>query len=203
MVNIEEKVENLISKTIEDLGYELYDVLYEKESQDYYLRIFIDTPQGISLDDCEKVNDAITDMLDEADYIKDQYFLEVSSPGVERVLRKEKHFEANLGEKITCHLFHSITMKNNKDKHEENKQQAEEENQSLKSDKEEQIGKVKKKQSKDKTQKQVSFKQINGILKNFDKDKIVIQVEMANQNQPVELEIDRKNIAMARLKYNW
>ncbi len=203
MANIEEKVENLISKTIETLGYELYDVLYEKESQDYYLRIFIDTPQGISLDDCEKVNDAITDMLDEADYIKDQYFLEVSSPGVERVLRKEKHFEANLGEEITCHLFHPITMESNKDKHEENKQQAREDNQLLKSDREEQTAKAKKKQSKDKTQKQVSFKQINGVLQSFDKDKIVLQVEMANQNEPVELEIDRKNIAMAKLKYNW
>ena len=105
MANIEEKVENLICKTIEDLGYELYDVIYEKEAQDYYLRIFIDTPNGISLEDCEKVNDAINDMLDEANYIKEQYFLEVSSPGVERVLRKEKHLQDNLGKEIVCNLF--------------------------------------------------------------------------------------------------
>ncbi len=203
MANIEEKVENLISKTIEDLGYELYDVLYEKESQDYYLRIFIDTPQGISLDDCEKVNDAITDMLDEANYIKDQYFLEVSSPGVERVLRKEKHFEANLGEEITCHLFHPITMENNKDEHEKNEQQTEEEDKLQKSSKEEQTEKGKKKQSKNKAQKQVTFKQISGILQSFNKDKIILQVEMANKNEPAKLEIDRKNIAMAKLKYNW
>lgn len=108
MANIEEKVENLISKTIEDLGYELYDVIYEKEAQDYYLRIFIDKPEGISLEDCEKVNDAISDMLDEANYIKDQYFLEVSSPGVERVLRKDKHLQANLEKEIVCNLFKPI-----------------------------------------------------------------------------------------------
>ncbi len=97
MAKIEEKVEELISKTIEDLGYELYDVIYEKEAKDYYLRVFIDTPEGISLDDCEKVNNAITDMLDDVDYIKDQYFLEVSSPGIERLLRKEKHLQSNIG----------------------------------------------------------------------------------------------------------
>lgn len=110
MANIEEKVEGLLTETIENLGYELYDVIYEKEAQDYYLRIFIDTPQGISLDDCEKVNDAITNMLDEANYIKDQYFLEVSSPGVERLLRKEKHLQANLGKEIVLHLFKPISL---------------------------------------------------------------------------------------------
>lgn len=108
MANIEEKVENLISKTIEDLGYELYDVIYEKEAQDYYLRIFIDKPEGISLEDCEKVNDAINDMLDEANYIKDQYFLEVSSPGIERVLRKDKHLQTNIGKEIVCNLFKPV-----------------------------------------------------------------------------------------------
>ena len=79
MTNIESKVECLIQKKIEDLGYELYDVEYVKEGKDYFLRIYIDSSKGISLDDCEKVNSEITDLLDEADYIKEQYFLEVSS----------------------------------------------------------------------------------------------------------------------------
>jgi len=108
---MEEKIEALIGKTIEELGYELYDVIYEKEAQDYYLRIFIDTPKGISLDDCEKVNDAINPILDEANYIKDQYFLEVSSPGVERILRKDKHLKDNIGEKIEIKLFKPINKK--------------------------------------------------------------------------------------------
>ena len=83
MANIEEKVENLIKKKIEDIGYELYDVLYLKEGKNYTLRIVIDNQNGISIEDCEKVNNEITDILDEADYIKDQYFLEVSSPGID------------------------------------------------------------------------------------------------------------------------
>ena len=67
---IEEKVEELVTKPINELGYRVYDVMYVKEGKDNYLRIFIDNDTGISLDDCEKVNNAITDMLDEADYIK-------------------------------------------------------------------------------------------------------------------------------------
>ena len=78
--NIESKVENLLNSSIEALGYELYDVLYEKEGKDYYLRIIIDKPEGIDINDCEIVNNEINPILDEADYIKEQYFLEVSSP---------------------------------------------------------------------------------------------------------------------------
>ena len=77
--NIETKVQNLLEKIIENLGYELYDVRYEKEGKDYYLRIIIDKPEGIDINDCEKVNNEINDILDKADYIKEQYFLEVSS----------------------------------------------------------------------------------------------------------------------------
>ena len=153
MANIEEKVENLICKTIEDLGYELYDVIYEKEAQDYYLRIFIDTPNGINLEDCEKVNDAINDMLDEANYIKEQYFLEVSSPGVERVLRKEKHLQDNLGKEIVCNLFKPIEKE----------------------------------------------KQIEGVLQEFDKDKLILQMEGKEEVR----EIHRKDIAKMKLKYHW
>lgn len=106
--NIETKVEQLLEKTIVDLGYDLYDVRYEKEGKDYYLRIIIDKPEGIDINDCETVNNAINDMLDEADYIKDQYFLEVSSPGLERVLRKDKHFLSQIGKEISVKLFKPI-----------------------------------------------------------------------------------------------
>lgn len=106
--NIESKVENLLKNIIENLGYDLYDVLYEKEGKDYYLRIIIDKPSGIDIDDCEKVNNAINDILDEADYIKEQYFLEVSSPGIERTLRKEKHFLSQIGNEINIKLFKPI-----------------------------------------------------------------------------------------------
>ena len=95
MANIEEKVTTLLEPIITNLGYELYDIEYAKEEKNYFLRIFIDSPKGIDLNDCEKVNDAITDILDE----------EVSSPGVERVLRKDKHLKQNIGKKVSAKLF--------------------------------------------------------------------------------------------------
>ena len=106
--NIESKVEELLKPIIINLGYDLYDVIYEKEGKDYYLRIVIDKPEGIDINDCEKVNNEINDILDEADYIKEQYFLEVSSPGLERLLRKDKHFESQIGNEIKIKLFKPI-----------------------------------------------------------------------------------------------
>ena len=105
MANIEEKVETLIKPKVENIGYKLYDVLYLKEGKNYILRIVIDKDEGISLEDCEKVNNEITDLLDEADYIKDQYFLEVSSPGIERVLRKDWQLKKYIGAKVEVNLF--------------------------------------------------------------------------------------------------
>lgn len=105
MAKIEEKVENLISDKISELGYELYDVEYLKEGKDYYLRIYIDREKGIDLNDCELVSNNITQILDKEDYIKEQYFLEVSSPGIERVLKKDKHLQANINSKVSIKLF--------------------------------------------------------------------------------------------------
>jgi len=108
MANIEERVESLLEKEVNNLGYYLYDVEYVKEGKDYFLRIYIDNENGISLEDCEKVSNCVTEILDKADYIKEQYFLEVSSPGVERILRKDKHFEENLNQEIEIKLFRQI-----------------------------------------------------------------------------------------------
>jgi len=108
MANIEEKVEALIKTKIEKLGYNLYDVEYAKEGKDYFLRIYIDGKNGISLTDCEKVTGEINDILDKADYIKEGYFLEVSSTGIERVLRKDKHLEGAIGEEVEIKLFKPI-----------------------------------------------------------------------------------------------
>lgn len=108
MASIEEKIESLVTKPINNLGYDVYDVQYVKEGKDYYLRIFIDKPDGIDLNDCEKVNNEINNLLDEADYIKDQYFLEISSPGIERILRKDKHLKDNIGKMVEVKLFKPI-----------------------------------------------------------------------------------------------
>lgn len=105
MAKIEEKVENLIRKNIEELGYELYDVEYVKEAKDYFLRIYIDSKNGIDLNDCEKVSNNIIELLDKEDLIPEQYFLEVSSPGIERVLKKEKHLSDNIGNEVQIKLF--------------------------------------------------------------------------------------------------
>lgn len=105
MAKIEEKVESLIKPKIEELGYNLYDVEYVKEGKDYYLRIYIDSEKGIDLNDCELVSNNITEILDKEDYIKEQYFLEVSSPGIERVLKKDKHLKDNLESKVSVKLF--------------------------------------------------------------------------------------------------
>ena len=105
MAKIEEKVEELIKDKIENIGYSLYDVEYAKEGPNYYLRIYIDNPKGIDLNDCEKVSNEINDVLDEANYIKEQYYLEVSSPGIERILRKDNHLEQNIGNQVETKLF--------------------------------------------------------------------------------------------------
>lgn len=151
MASIEEKVEELVQSKVKELGYELYDVQYVKEGKDYFLRIFIDKPEGIDLNDCEKVSNEINPIIDKADYIKEAYFLEVSSPGVERVLRKDKHLEQNIGKEIEIKLFKPI------------------ENEKIQ----------------------------DGILKQYNEEAIIIEV---NEEEKI---IDRKNIALMKLKYNF
>lgn len=105
MTNLEKKIEELVEPEIEKLGLELYDVEYVKEGKEYYLRIYIDSEKGVSIEDCENVTNVLNDILDKADYIKEQYFLEVSSAGIEKVLKYDKHFEKNLGKKIEINLY--------------------------------------------------------------------------------------------------
>lgn len=105
MAKVEENIESLVKDKIQKIGYELYDVLYIKEGPNRILRIVIDSEQGISLDDCEKVNDEIKDLIDEADYIKEQYYLEISSPGIERLLRKDWQLKKFKGELVEVKLF--------------------------------------------------------------------------------------------------
>lgn len=151
MASIEERVEGLLESTINNLGYELYDVEYAKEGKDYFLRIFIDKESGIDLNDCEKVNDSINDLLDEADYIKEQYFLEVSSPGIERILKKDKHLEASIGCLVEVRMFKAIEKQ----------------------------------------------KVIQGILKEFSKETLVIEID------DKEIQLERKNISVIKTVYEW
>ena len=150
--NIEEKVEKLLEEMINNLGYDIYDIIYEKEAKDYYLRILIDNESGISIEDCEKVSNEINDKLDEADYIKEQYFLEVSSPGLERTLRKEKHFIKSIDTKILVKLYNKA--ENGK-------------------------------------------KEIEGILKEYNKEFLIIE------NEENKIKIDNKNIATVKTVFDW
>lgn len=103
--NIEKRTEELIAKIIEDLGYVLYDVEYVKEGKEYHLCIYIDKDGGIDINDCEKVTEAVNPILDDMDFIKNTYFLEVSSSGLEKKLRKKWHFDKQIGNKIEVKLF--------------------------------------------------------------------------------------------------
>lgn len=153
MASIEEKVESLIKEKVLELGYELYDVQYAKEGKDYFLRIFIDKEDGIDLNDCEKVSNEINPLLDEKDFIKEMYFLEVSSPGIERVLRKDEHLKDAIGKEIEVKLFKPIEKQ----------------------------------------------KEFVGILEGYNEEKIILVLE---ENEE-KIEIERKNISLMKLKFNW
>lgn len=106
--NIAGTVRTLVEPIVTALGYSLWDVEYVKEGSEWYLRITIDNPEGITIDDCEKVHRAIDVPLDDADPIEGSYHLEVSSPGIERELKQSQHFEACLGEDVLVSLYAPI-----------------------------------------------------------------------------------------------
>ena len=108
----ETKVENLLKKPIEDLGYTLYDIEYVKQGKEFHLIVYIEKEGGVDLIDCEKVSDVINPILDTADPIKEQYFLEVSSSGIEKALRKVEHYKKQIGNKIEVKLFSKINNEN-------------------------------------------------------------------------------------------
>lgn len=105
MAKVEELVWKCVEPKINELGYEIYDIEYLKEGMNWYLRIYIDKENGISIEDCEVVSRGIDDLIDELNPIKTPYSLEVSSPGVERVLRRNEHFEKYLNSEIEVSLF--------------------------------------------------------------------------------------------------
>jgi Uncharacterized protein conserved in bacteria len=97
-------IEKRCEKIAEDMGYELVDVAIEKEPTGKYLRFYIDRPEGISLDDCEAYHKAVRQLADALDYD----FMEVSSPGIDRPLKKDRDFERALGTEVEIKLFRAI-----------------------------------------------------------------------------------------------
>ena len=107
----EAKAEELLSPIVEKRNIEIYDIEYVKEGSDYYLRAYIDKPEGVDLNDCEAVSREFSDVLDEADPIPDAYILEVSSPGLGRALKKDKHLEKSIGEDVEIKLFKPLAKR--------------------------------------------------------------------------------------------
>ena len=103
--NIAGTVRELVAPVAEEFGFMLWDVEYVKEGADMILRITIDKPEGVDIEDCEKMARAVDPIIDEADPIEVSYKMEVSSPGIERSLTRPEHFTACMGEKIEVKLY--------------------------------------------------------------------------------------------------
>lgn len=104
----ERKTEQLLEPILKENNFELYDVEFVKEAGTFYLRAYIDKEGGININDCELVSRRLSDLLDEKDFIPDAYILEVSSPGLGRQLKKDKHFEKSIGEEVELKLFKAV-----------------------------------------------------------------------------------------------
>jgi ribosome maturation factor RimP len=103
--SVKDTVREAILPTVTELGYRIWDITYAKIGADYHLEITIDSDDGIQIEDCERVHRAIDPILDEADPIEGFYYLEVSSPGIERELRTEEHIQAFIGARVEAKLF--------------------------------------------------------------------------------------------------
>jgi len=103
--NIAAAVTEIITPIAAELGYDIWDVEYVREGADYYLRVTIDSEDGIGIEDCERFHHAIDAPLDESDPIEGAYHLEVSSPGIERDIRTPAHYRACTGERVCAKLF--------------------------------------------------------------------------------------------------
>jgi len=104
-LNTAQKAEQLLKPTVEELGFELCDVEFIKEYGDWVLPLYIDKPGGVTIDDCELVSRTVDPILDEADPIEQQYYLSVSSLGLDRPLKKDADYQRNLGKRIEVKLF--------------------------------------------------------------------------------------------------
>lgn len=112
-----ERVTDIIEKMalpiLHEAGLELVDVEYKKEGANWFLRVYIDKPGGVDIDDCSRVSERLSDELDTVDPIPTAYFLEVSSPGAERPLKKPSDFENALGQYVNVNLYEPISGQKN------------------------------------------------------------------------------------------
>lgn len=100
----EQDIASLVAPTVESLGCELWGVEYMSQGRHSKLRIYIERPDGVSIDDCERVSREVSDLLDVEEAVADGYTLEVSSPGMDRILFNPEHYTANVGEQVDVRL---------------------------------------------------------------------------------------------------
>ena len=105
MAKIDEALEKLSADVCERHGVYIYNTEYKKEGSEYFLRLFIDKDGGVTIEDCENVSREISPLLDDLTFIKEAYIFEVSSPGIDRALTRDWHFEKVMGEEIEIKLF--------------------------------------------------------------------------------------------------
>lgn len=108
-----ETIDQLVRPIAEDLNYEIYHIEYVKENGEYYLRIYIDKEGSITLSDCEALSRRVSDVMDEKDPIQTAYFLEVSSPGLNRTLFTDDHFKKQIGKEVMIRFTKSFDGKKN------------------------------------------------------------------------------------------
>ncbi len=104
----EARTEELLIPIAEANGCSIYDVEYVREGSDWYLRCYLDKPEGVNIVDCENVSRALSAKLDETDFIDSAYILEVSSPGLGRTLKKDKHLQKSIGEDVEIRTYRPI-----------------------------------------------------------------------------------------------
>ena len=104
----EAKFEQILIPITEKFGVQIYDVEYVKEGTDWYLRAYIDKEGGVTIEDCEKVSRAVSEVMDQDDFMEDAYILEVSSPGLGRTLKKDKHLEKSIGMEVEIKTYKPI-----------------------------------------------------------------------------------------------
>ena len=158
----EARAEKMLEPLMEENGFELVDVEYVKEAGQWYLRAYVDKEGGITLDDCELVNRAWSDMMDQDDFISEAYVLEVSSPGLGRQLKKDKDFKRSIGEEVDVHFYQGRKLPAGKNG------------------------------------KEVSVKELTGVLLAYTQDTITLETEFSP-----EYEIMRKDISSVKLTINF
>lgn len=108
MSKVTETVSQLVQPIVEELHLELVDVEYVKEGKEWFLRVFIDKETGVDIEECGLVSERLSEKLDEVDPIEHNYFLEVSSPGAERPLKKQADFEKAIGKNVHIKTYEPI-----------------------------------------------------------------------------------------------